>query len=153
MYAVKTGTFGALFLMPKPSGEWLEEDISHYKAMGVTHIISLLRDNEVEEQETCFTQGISFERFPITDRGLPDYSLLKILAESSAKQITDGNVIAIHCRAGIGRAGLLASCILQELGVEAIQALRKVSDARGVDVPDTEAQKVFIVDYSKHSTV
>lgn len=141
--------------MPKPSGEWLVEDIAHYNTHGITDIISLLRDDEVEELdlknevEVCNAAGINFKRLPIQDRGLPEILHLRRLAKQVAEQIDTGRSVAVHCRAGIGRAGLLVCCILQELGFGAIQALAYVSDARGVRVPDTPEQRDFIIDYGK----
>jgi len=126
MYAVKTKVPGKLYLMPKPSGEWLSEDIVHYSVVGVTDIISLLRDDEVEElhlknePEVCSAAGIEFVRLPIKDRGLPEIAPLKHLAKQAAERISNGKSVAVHCRAGIGRAGLLTCCILQELNFDFI---------------------------------
>lgn len=139
--------------MPKPSGEWLEDDIAHYKMKGITHVVSLLRNDEVaeldltDEEHFCRKSSIGFIRFPIQDRGLPDLGLLKNVALKSSELLKNQSSLAIHCRAGIGRAGLLSCCILQELGVDAAEAIRSVSDARGVNVPDTEEQRKFILNY------
>ena len=42
MYLVPTEAPGRLFILPKPSGEWLREDIAHIRAMGVDTLVSLL---------------------------------------------------------------------------------------------------------------
>jgi len=89
LYSIETCPIGSLFIMPKPSGEWLEEDIGHYKMQGITDVVSLLRSDEVAE--LC--------------------------------------------------------CILQDLGLDAVEAIRSVSDARGVTVPDTIEQREFILNY------
>ena len=139
--------------MPKPSGEWLADDIAHYKMKGITDIVSLLRDDEISElsltneEQFCNNADIGFIRLPIRDRGLPDLNLLKKLAHKSAELLRHQRSLAIHCRAGIGRAGLLSCCILQELGIDAEKAISSVSDARGVNVPDTEDQRKFILSY------
>lgn len=154
MYAVKTEELGKLYVMPKPSGEWLTDDIAHYKIIGITDIVSLLRDDEVEElglrmePDACIAVGIEFERLPIKDRGLPDIVSLRNLAERTTERISNGSSVAVHCRARIGRAGLLACCVQQELGFSAEQSLTDVSNARGVQVPDTTEQRDFILSYS-----
>ncbi len=141
--------------MPKPSGEWLEDDIAHYKTVGVTDVVSLLRSDEIDELNLldeeffCAKANIGFTRLPIRDRGLPDLNLLKQLALKSAELLKNEASLAIHCRAGIGRAGLLSCCILQELGMDAVEAIKSVSDARGVTVPDTVGQREFILNYMK----
>lgn len=139
--------------MPKPSGEWLREDIAAYRASGIDHILSLLCQDEVEElglqrePELCDDNGLRFTGFDIADRGLPDASELLILAERLANEIAEGVSLAVHCRAGIGRSGVVASCILQHLGMTALEAIAKVSQARGVQIPDTQVQREFILDY------
>ena len=141
--------------MPKPSGEWLEDDIAHYKMKGITDVVSLLRNDEIaelnllDEERFCTNANIGFTRLPIRDRGLPDLNLLKQLALKLAEILKNEASLAIHCRAGIGRAGLLSCCILQELGMDAEEAIKSVSNARGVIVPDTNEQREFILNYMK----
>ena len=120
---------------------------------GITDVVSLLRNDEVaeldltDEEHFCCKTSIGFVRFPIQDRGLPDLDLLKHCALKSSELLINKRSLATHCRAGIGRAGLLSCCILQELGMEAVEAIRSVSDARGANVPDTEGQRKFILNY------
>jgi len=153
IYPIEIHVTGQLFIMPKPSGEWLADDIAYYRTNGVTDILSLLRPDEIKELELsrealeCANAGLSFQNLPIKDRGLPKISDLKNLVKTSASEIIAGACIAVHCRAGIGRAGLLTCCILQELGIDAEQSLNLVSEARGVRVPDTNEQKDFILNY------
>ena len=153
IYRVKTRHAGKLYIMPKPSGEWLVEDISYYNANDISDIVSLLRNDEIEElgliEEPAFCKnaGISFYRLAIQDRGLPEVQPLRVLAKQMAERINSGGSVAVHCRAGIGRAGLLACCILQELNFSGVEALADVSEARGVRVPDTPEQRDFIIDY------
>lgn len=143
--------------MPKPSGEWLHEDMKEYRSLGINHILSLLIPDEVEElglerePDVYGDNGLRFTRFGIADRGLPDASLLLALAKELAEEIADGGSIAVHCRAGIGRSGLVASCILQHLGMTAPESIAKVSQARGVQIPDTQEQRKFILDYNSYA--
>lgn len=148
---------GALYVMPKPSGEWLHEDVDEYRSLGIDHILSLLSLDEMEElglqgeQVACGNKRLRFTRFGIVDRGLPDVSQLVPLAEKLAREIAEGASLAVHCRAGIGRAGLVASCILQHLGLTATDAIAIVSQARGVQIPDTQEQVEFILDYHSYA--
>jgi len=155
LYLIENCPAGCLFIMPKPSGEWLEDDIAHYKMKGITDVVSLLRNDEIvelnllDEERFCTNANIGFTRLPIRDRGLPDLNLLKQLALKLAEILKNEASLAIHCRAGIGRAGLLSCCILQELSMDAEEAIKSVSDARGVIVPDTNEQREFILNYMK----
>lgn len=153
VYDIEIEIAGALCLMPKPSAEWLREDMKIYRSMGIDHIISLLCQDEIEElglheeRDACRDTGMRFTRFEIADRGLPDVSQLVPLAETLAGEIAEGASLAVHCRAGIGRSGLVASCILQHLGLTASEAIARVSEGRGVKIPDTQEQANFILEY------
>ncbi|TXH69619.1 MAG: hypothetical protein E6Q83_09380 [Thiothrix sp.] len=50
----------------------------------------------------------------------------------------------IHCRAGIGRTSLIAGAVLILLGLKPEAALKHLSQARGVQVPDTEEQAQWL---------
>src|SRR5262245_60608820 len=52
------------------------------------------------------------------------------------KMLTEGGQVAVHCRQGIGRAGLIASSLLVSAGLDAPQALERLSFARGCRVPE-----------------
>ncbi|AWF81293.1 hypothetical protein BTJ40_10945 [Microbulbifer sp. A4B17] len=55
--------------------------------------------------------------------------------------------IAIHCRAGIGRKGITASCLLIKDNMSSQEAIDMVSATRGIPIPDTQEQYDFICDY------
>jgi protein-tyrosine phosphatase len=57
--------------------------------------------------------------------------------------------VAIHCRAGIGRSTTLAACVLILLGVEGDVALDMIAAARGLEVPETEAQRQWVLGFSQ----
>ncbi len=142
-----------LFIMPKPSGEWLDEDVQYYASLGIGRVVSLLEKPEAaelkldKEGEVCGRHGLLFAQFEITDRGLPEHIEFTKFVTSLAREVESGHSITAHCRIGIGRAGLFVSCLLQELGIEAQEAIEIVSKARGVNIPDTEQQKYFILNY------
>ena len=136
--------------MPKPSTEWLRDDIAAYRVMGMTRIISLLTGEEVRElglaaeAEFCRNEGMNFLQHPIPDRGLPDGQAFTALARTTFNDLIAGSAIGIHCRGGIGRSGMLACCVLMLYGLTADDAIDLVSRARHVAEPDTEEQTAFI---------
>jgi protein-tyrosine phosphatase len=78
---------------------------------------------------------------PIKDRGTPESEAgFFALANELAASVQQGSAVAVHCRAGIGRSGLLAGSVLLRLGVPASQVFAALSRARGLSVPDTPAQ-------------
>jgi protein-tyrosine phosphatase len=90
----------------------------------------------------CNEHGIDVISFPIPDRGVPA-SLREAtnLARLLATRIEGGKSVGIHCRARIGRSGMMAACVLSVLGMEPNPALVAISAARGVKVPDTVEQR------------
>ena len=138
---------GVLSVMAKPvSGEYINEEFVGFARLGINKIICLLEDWEqkelglASEEELCRENGIEYLSFPIPDRGLPKTNSAIILAEKLHEEICDGKHIAIHCRAGIGRTGIIAGAILLKSGKTSKEAFSLISDARGVQVPDTEEQ-------------
>lgn len=150
-YAVQTIEKGTLSIMAKPvSGEWIEEEFIGLKRLGIDKIVCLLESTEqIEiglglEEKLCIKNAIEYCSFPIADRGLPDTSKASLLAEELYQDIRSGKHIVIHCRAGIGRTGIMAGAILVKSGLSAKEAFALISSARGVQVPDTEEQEHWL---------
>ena len=150
IYPVEHSGPGAIYVMPKPSGEWLGDDIAYYKSLGVGLIISLLEASEIcelgleNEALVCSQNDIDFYNFPIVDRGLPSQASLLQCIDRLYAYLQSDITIAVHCRAGIGRTGLVVGCLLQKTGLTAEDAIDIVSKARGLPIPDTDQQKAFI---------
>ncbi len=148
---------GHLAIMPRPrGGDWLEEEIQAWRRSGIDVIVSLLTPDEhaelnlVEEGNLCRAHGIEFVSFSIMDRGVPPSTeALSDLTTALASQLAEGKSIAVHCRQGIGRAGLVAICLLLLSGVEQGAARASVSSARGCSVPETPEQLRWITSFAK----
>ncbi len=114
IYKIKHLRLGTLYIMPKPSGEWLYEDINYFSSIKITKIVSLLQEYEAfslglsEEGLICNQNSIEFVQFQIKDRGVPDIENFRVLVTQLSLDLKNGKNIAIHCRAGVGRAGLLS---------------------------------------------
>ncbi|WP_020558913.1 protein-tyrosine phosphatase family protein [Thiofilum flexile] len=146
-----------LAVMPRPrAGEWLVDEIAGFAHLGVSVIVSLLEPHEVvalglqDEQALCTSHGIELLSYPIADRNVPE-SMLRthIMISSLVDRLHKGESVAIHCRAGIGRTGLIAGCVLTQLGYKPAEALQIISTARRVQVPDTEQQKEWLSRYAQ----
>jgi protein-tyrosine phosphatase len=89
--------------------------------------------------------GLHFERFPIPDRGVPaSVAHSRALWVNLADRLRAGHSVGIHCRAGIGRSSLMAAGVLLEIGVSEDHAWAVIASARGLAVPDTEAQRAWV---------
>lgn len=135
-------------IMPRPRGnEWLEQEISMLKKQRVGHVVSLLELEEIrelgltKEQRLCENAGINFINFPIRDRDVPSsQEKLNFLISELSKAIENGSCVIIHCRMGIGRATIIAGCVLLKSRFKTYDIIQKIGKARGFQVPDTEAQ-------------
>jgi protein-tyrosine phosphatase len=150
---------GRLAIMPRPrSGDWLADELKAWRIEGIDVVVSLLTSLEVMELELtneadiCGTHQITFISFPIIDRQVPATLSSTIeLVNQIDNFLQQGRTVAIHCRAGIGRSGIIAVCVLLKQGYSADSAFEMISKARGVEVPDTDAQKAWVVSYSMNS--
>ena len=153
VYEVTAVGRGCLYVMPRPSSEWLKDDIIYFSTLEINTVISHLEKQEEREvglsKEGALLNeaGIEFLSYPIKDRGLPEVDQYAVFIETIYQRLFAGENIAVHCRAGIGRTGLTASCLLVRDGYESLVAMDMVSAARGTQIPDTEEQYDFICDF------
>jgi protein-tyrosine phosphatase len=98
-----------------------------------------------DEDEAAAANRIRFISFPIADRGVPVSTERAVaLLKEIVGALDDGKSVAVHCRQGIGRSGLIAAAALVTAGMSADSAIEMVSAARGQTVPETEAQRWWI---------
>lgn len=142
-------------LMARPrGGEQLVEEVDAWKAARVDVVVSLLESGEArdlelaDESAACARRGIAFRSLAIADRGTPpsrrDFVALIDDLEGDLKACRS---IAIHCRAGIGRTGIVAACLLSRLGVPTRDLFHRLSRSRGLAMPDTSAQIDWVEDH------
>lgn len=153
IYQVELIGSGFLAVMAKPvSGEWIEDEFQNISNFGINQIVSLLEVSESrdvglqDEKLLSEKNGMQFTSFPIKDRGLPE-SVLKYteLTKNLYHQIAGGKNTVIHCRAGIGRTGIVAAGVLLHCGFEPVEAFEHISAKRGIQVPDTQEQRDWLI--------
>lgn len=67
-------------------------------------------------------------------------------------RLSEGEVMIIHCRGGVGRAGLIAACLLLQLKMAstAADAISKVRKLRCRTAVESYCQEQFIGKYANH---
>ena len=138
-------------------GEYLRDELAALAAVGVGTMVSLLTTAEewtldlAGEQDLAQAAGIDFMRLPTVDRGLPTLGPTHRLSRQLVARLDRGDTVAIHCRAGIGRASLLAACVLVQEGTPADDVWQRITDARGLLVPDTDQQREWVVTFASYA--
>ena len=131
----------ALIFTPCPGtkGESLNASLLTLKQAGASAIITLMPTEEMERNavtdlpERCAELELEWFQCPIEDDHAPqaDFATAWQSAGPMVHQLLDeGKTVAIHCKGGSGRTGLMAAQILLERGQSkaavksAVQALR-----------------------------
>jgi protein-tyrosine phosphatase len=157
MYPIPGPWRGRLAIIPRPrAGDWLEDDVRAWRALGIDAVVSLLASAEEDdlglrdEGRLAGNHGIRFVSFPIADRGVPgSVSEAATLLADLRQALDTGKTVAVHCRQGIGRSALVAAGVLILAGLEPSAALETVRKARGVPVPETPQQLIWIESLSE----
>jgi protein-tyrosine phosphatase len=147
---------GQLAISARPrGGDWLDEEMIGWRRAGIDIIVSLLEPAEIAdlglENEAMLSEktGIQFFSFPIVDRNVPTATshIHRFLGKIDAN-LTQGKNVAVHCRQGIGRAGLMAAALLIEKGLSPEAAIGRVSAVRRVPIPETAEQRLWIESFA-----
>jgi protein-tyrosine phosphatase len=147
---------GRLAVAARPRGEdWLADDIGSWRKAGVDTVLSLLTAEEErdlglkDEADQVRAREMQFVSLPIPDWETPssESELTSVLEKIDAALLEGMNVL-VHCRQGIGRSGLIASCLLVSKGLSPETAVERVVAARGTSIPDTPEQRRWIDQYA-----
>jgi protein-tyrosine phosphatase len=152
LYPVGGPWTGRLAVAPRPrGGDWLDDEVGGWQTAGIDTVVSLLTPAEVSELELgheerfCRAHQLQFLSFPIEDRDVPESSAdFSDLVTDLLAALNAGASVVVHCRQGIGRAGLVALGVLIRAGLTPPDAVRRVSAARGRPVPETREQQEWI---------
>jgi protein-tyrosine phosphatase len=142
---------GRFATSPAPSGSALSAEVQRFVAAGVEVVASCL---ELREGAALKTADIGFVHHPIPDFGTPvDAPSTDAIVSKLADLLRAERTVAVHCRGGIGRASTLAGCVLVNLGVGAEEAMDRISAARGLRVPETQGQRLWVHGYEQRLSV
>ncbi|MCB9851121.1 MAG: dual specificity protein phosphatase family protein [Phycisphaerales bacterium] len=133
----------------------MDDDVSFLRDRGVETLVSLLTDSEISElslvgeADACSRHGIEFINYSVPDRDVPaDRGSWRRLVDHLHAALEQGRATAIHCRMGIGRSAVLATCLVRRFGCDTEEAFDRVEVARGCAVPDTPAQRLWVRRFS-----
>ncbi len=156
LYWVNGPWRGKLSLAARPrGGDWLEDEMAEWRRNGVDTVLSLLTPEEEQdldlkrESQEVGARGMTFASLPIPDRQVPNSeSEVSGILDRIEADLSAGKGVVVHCRQGVGRSGLVAACLLVTKGLTPESAVKTVSAARGMSVPETAEQRRWIDHYA-----
>lgn len=107
----------------------IDHDLILLDRVGITHLITLTETDM--DQDALRRHHLKNTHLPIFDRKAPSTSQMHMLLVRMQRLMDAGEVLAVHCKAGLGRTGLvLAAWMVRDGGLSAeaaIERLRKVN--------------------------
>ncbi|MBX3232613.1 MAG: ATP-binding cassette domain-containing protein [Labilithrix sp.] len=117
---------GRLGGLPRPGiVAELEHDLAGLAELGVGVLVTL-EESVTVAPERLAAIGVAPIHFPIPDMGAPDVVPAIALCARVAAEMARGRVVALHCRAGLGRTGTLLASQLVWSGESAVRAIERV---------------------------
>lgn len=135
------------------SGPWardLDIDLDAIADWGAVAVVTLIENHESRTLKVP-TLGAAVARrhmdwfhLPIRDVSIPNTAFEKAwqdIGQGLRARLRDGAKVLVHCRGGLGRAGMVAARMLIDLGVEPQDAIDRVRAVRprAVETPEQEA--------------
>lgn len=137
--------------------------ISAFLEAGFNTFFDLTQEGELEPYEPLLYEPfrnrpespITYQRFPISDYGLPAKVHMINILDSIDSVIANNRKLYLHCWGGVGRTGTVVGCYLVRKGKTGVQALQQLESwwqavpkhAHFPRSPETEAQVQFILDW------
>lgn len=102
----------------------LDHDLGLLRTVGVTVLVNLTEKPMI--QTAIPAHGLRTLHMGVEDRNAPPLMWMKMLLVKIDRLIRQGEVVAVHCLAGLGRTGTVLGAWLVREGLTAEEALRRL---------------------------
>ena len=122
----------------------MDADLKALRRCGVTMLITLTEKDF--PQDALARNGLKNFHLPVYDHEPPTVAQIQMLLARMSAALRRGEVLAVHCLAGLGRTGTVLAAWLVREGLTAEEALRRVRliDAQYVQ---SQAQEALLYEY------
>jgi ADP-ribosyl-[dinitrogen reductase] hydrolase len=138
------------------SGSWerdLATDLDAIAKWNAAAVVTLLEDRELVEltitklDQEVRRRHMEWHHLPIADVSVPSARFEATWPDDSRRiqsLLERGWNVLIHCKGGLGRAGMIAGRLLVQMGTDAGRAIEMVRAARGSGAIETPGQERWI---------
>jgi protein-tyrosine phosphatase len=151
--------------LPSPSGAlWLcgkhhvgPDPEAALARVSATTIVCLNEAHELEARYPAYVAWLREQRhvravwFPIPDLHAPPAHEVGPLLSGLRERLDRGEHLIVHCGAGIGRAGTVATAVLLGYGVPLADALAIVAEHRPMAGPEVGAQLALVEELARRA--
>ena len=123
-------------------------DLKALRRVGVTTLLTFM-EQPLSENLPLSDFGIKAFHFPVQDMHAPSFEEGTNICIQISELLENGEVVAAHCKAGLGRTGTMLAAYLIHQGQNAEQAIKRcrLSEPRWIQ---SEEQVEFLANFEKH---
>ena len=130
----------------------LVQDLGRLATAGTTMLVTLIARNELDRIDAdamfaaCDALRVAWAHCPIRDREAPGPAFeaaWALAAPQVHRRLDAGELVTLHCRAGLGRTGTVAARVLVERGLAPSAAIALVRSHRPGSI-ETALQEAYV---------
>jgi protein-tyrosine phosphatase len=133
-----------------PPGDTVARDLDRLATAGAVGLLSLVEATELPGGRDNYAAavaatGLRWVHLPIRDFGTPDDDFSRGWRSLALlDRLFAGENWVIHCRAGLGRTGLVAARLLIEAGSSPAAAIARIRQEHAAGAVETQAQSDYL---------
>lgn len=135
----------------------MTKDLDAIRTWGACVLVSLMEAHEfndvgvstIELSRRAGKLGIEWIHAPIADGSIPSQEFLcqwRLIVPRIRELLDAGQSIVFHCLGGLGRTGMMAACLLIEMGAAPLDSVLAVRAARPGAI-ENRSQEDFVINY------